>query len=154
MIPAMKTRIRIALGEKQELALGGLEFEVLRREVGEDSGTSIEIFGEVAGQRTQVLRFDCFQKDPHYHMPPAAPGQLAIDPARVGDPLEWALACTRERLPEMVRAAGYADLADKLDGAALRAGADRVRELVANAPPPDPAKAFEIEMEMPPVNPC
>lgn len=149
----MKTKLRIAVGETQRLALGGLEFEVLRREVGEDGGTSIEIFGEVAGQRTQVLRFDCFRLDPHYHMPPAAPGQLAIDPAKVGDPLEWALACTRERLPEMVRAAGYVDLADKLDAGALRAGAERVRELTANAPLPDPAKAFEVEMELPPVNP-
>jgi hypothetical protein len=150
----MKTKLRIAVGEKRELALGGLEFEVLRRDVGEDGGTSIEIFGEVAGQRTQVLRFDCFRLDPHYHMPPAAPGQLAIDPAEVGDPLEWALACTRERLPEMVRTAGYADLADKLDAGVFRANAERVRELVASAPPPDPAKAHEIEVDLPPVNPC
>jgi hypothetical protein len=149
----MKTKVRIAVGEKLELALGGLEFEVLRRDVGEDGGTSIEIFGEVAGERTQVLRFDCFRLDPHYHMPPAAPGQLAIDPAKVGDPLEWALACTRERLPEMIRTAGYADLADKLDPAVLRAGAPRVRELVARAPAPDPAKAVEMEIELPPVTP-
>ena len=86
-------------------------------------------------------------------MPPAAPGQLAIDPAKVGDPLEWALACARDRVPEMLRTAGYADLADKVDPAALRSGAQRVREMVARAPAPDPAKAFEVEMEIPPVNP-
>jgi hypothetical protein len=149
----MKQKIRIALGEKQTLEVGGLEIEVLRREVGDDAGTSIEFFGEVAGQRTQVLRFDCFRLDPHYHMPPSAPGQLAIEPAKVGDPIEWALACTRERVPEMVRAGGYADLADKLDAAALRAGVERVRAMVEHAPAPDPAKAFEIEVEMPPVNP-
>ena len=148
----MKQKIRIAVGEKRVLSLGGLEFEVLRRDVGEDGGTSIEIFGEVAGQRTQVLRFDCFRLDPHYHMPPAASGQLPIEREKVGDPLEWALACTRERVPEMIRAGGYADLADKVDAAALRAGAQRVRELVESAPAPDPAKAFEVEMELP-VNP-
>jgi hypothetical protein len=152
-MPGMKQKIRIAIGERQTLALGGLEFEVLRRDVGEDGGTSIEIFGEVAGQRTQVLRFDCFRLDPHYHMPPAAPGQLAIDPAKVGDPLEWALACARDRVPEMLRSAGYPDLADKVDAGALRSGAARVREMVARAPAPDPAKAFEVETEMPPVSP-
>jgi len=141
----MKTTVKIALGDKLTLALGGLEFVVLRREVGDDGGTSIEIFGEVAGEHTQVLRFDCFRLDPHYHMPPSAPGQLQIDRASVGDPLEWALACTRDRLPEMIRRAGYADLADKLDPALLRAGAARVRELVERAPAPDPARAFEIE---------
>jgi hypothetical protein len=146
----MKTKLRIAIGEKLELAQGGLEFEVLRREVGEDGGTSIEIFGEVSGQRTQVLRFDCFRLDPHYHMPPSASGQLAIEPAKVGDPIEWALACTRDRLPEMIRTAGYADLADKLDATALRSAAERVRDLVARAPAPDPANAFEVEMELPP----
>ena len=148
---AMTTKLRIALGEKQVLPLGGLEVEVLRREVGQDDGTSIEFFADVAGERTQVLRFDVFRLDPHYHMPPAAPGQLAIDKA-VGDPMEWALACTRDRLPEMIRTAGFADLADKLDPQLLRAGASRVREMVAQAPAPDPAKAFEIEVEMP-VNP-
>jgi len=148
----MKQKIRIAVGAKRVLSLGGLEFEVLRRDVGEDGGTSIEIFGEVAGQRTQVLRFDCFRLEPHYHMPPAASGQLPIEREKVGDPLEWALACTRERVPEMIRAGGYADLADKVDAAALRAGAQRVRELVESAPAPDPAKAFEVEMELP-VNP-
>jgi hypothetical protein len=145
----MKTKVRIAVGEKRALALGGLDFEVVRRDVGEDGGTSIEIWGEVAGQRTQVLRFDCFRLDPHYHMPPAASGQLPIDRAVVGDPLEWALACTRDRVPEMLRSAGYPDLADKVDAAALRTGAPRVRERVEQAPAPDPAKAFEVEMEMP-----
>jgi hypothetical protein len=145
----MKTKVRIAVGEKRALALGGLDFEVVRRDVGEDGGTSIEIWGEVAGQRTQVLRFDCFRLDPHYHMPPAAPGQLPIDRAAVGDPLEWALACARDRVPEMLRSAGYPDLADKVDAAALRAGAPRVRELVEQAPAPDPAQAYEVEMEIP-----
>jgi hypothetical protein len=145
----MKSKLRIALGEKQVLELGGLEVEVLRREVGEDDGTSIEFFADVAGERTQVLRFDCFRLDPHYHMPPSAPGQLAIDRNAVGDPIEWALACTRDRLPEMIRTGGYADLADKLDPRVLRAGATRVRDMVERAPAPDPAKAFEIEVELP-----
>lgn len=143
----MKQKLRIALGEKQELALGGLEFEVLQRQVGDDGGTSIEIFGEVAGQRTQVLRFDVFRLDPHYHMPPSDPGQLAIEREKVGDPLEWALACTRDRLPEMIRAGGYTDLADKLDANLFRANAARVRELVERAPAPDMSKAFEVEVD-------
>jgi hypothetical protein len=145
----MKTKVKIAVGDPMELALGGLEFVVLRRQVGDDGGTSIEVFADVSGERTQVLRFDCFRADPHYHMPPSAPGQLPIDRAAVGDPLEWALACTRDRLPEMIRKAGYADLADKLDPAVLRAGAARVRELVERAPAPDPARAYEMEIELP-----
>jgi len=143
----MKPKLRIALGEKQELALGGLEFEVLQRQVGDDGGTSIEIFGEAGGQRTQVLRFDVFRLDPHYHMPPSEPGQLAIEREKVGDPLEWALACTRDRIPEMIRAGGYADLADKLDPEVFSANADRIRGLVGRAPAPDMSKAFEVEVD-------
>src|SRR5262245_37302823 len=105
----METKVKIEVGDKLTLDLGGPEFVVLRREVGDEGGTSIEIFSDISGDHTRVLRFDCFRVDPHYHMPPSAPGQLQIVRASVGDPLEWALACTRDRLPEMIRRAGYAD---------------------------------------------
>ena len=139
----VQAELEVRIGEAVEVELGGLRFAIARREVGEDRGTSIEVYGEVDGAPTQVLRFDCFRRAPHYHMPPSAPGQLALDPVEVGDGVAWALRCTRERLPEMIRAAGYAELASRLDPAAFERGWGSVREAVARAP--EPTRTFRVD---------
>lgn len=132
----MLSLVKISVGEKVSVDVGGLRFEVVRRDVDDDGGTSIEVYADVEGDDTQVLRFDCFRQAPHYHMPPSVPGQLELDPAEVGDGLDWALECTRERLPEMLEKAGYPGVASRVDAAALRAGWTRVRDAAHSAPEP------------------
>jgi hypothetical protein len=72
-----------------------------------------------------------------------APGQLELDPAERGDGLAFALRCTRERLPELIRAAGFAELAGRLDPAAFERGWERLREAVARAP--EPTRSFRVD---------
>ena len=134
--------VEIRVGDPIELELGGLRFAVARREVGEDGGTSIEVYGEVNGAPAQLLRFDCFRQEPHYHLG-GAPGQLELDPADGSDGVAFALRCTRERLPEMIRAAGFAELASRLDPAAFERGWERLRDAVARAP--EPTRAFRVD---------
>ena len=128
--------MKIGQTEIAIVALGGLEFEVSAREIvdipklPDDGGVTIGVYGDASGERAQVLRFDCFRRGPHYHMPPSAPGQIELDGAQVGDGLEWAYACIRDELPAMIDKAGYAELARRVDAAALRSGWERVREAV------------------------
>ena len=129
--------MKISTGERVSVELGGLRFDVLRREIDDDGGTSIEVYGDVEGESTQVLRFDCFRKDPHYHMPPGVPGQLKLDQAEVGDPVNWALSQTRDHLPEMLRKAGFAALAEEIDAEALRRNWQVVQRAVETAPAPE-----------------
>lgn len=143
MAEAQPETITIQRGENRTLELGGLRFVARRQEVGEDGGHTIEVWGPVDGEDTQVLRFDCFRDAPHYHMPPSQPGARKLDRAEVGDPLEWALACARERLPEMVAKAGYAVLAGALDVAALAGGDAALRELIASCP--EPSESFDVD---------
>ena len=135
-------KITIATGEKVSVELGGLVFEVLRRDVGDDGGHSIEIYG-AEDRDTQVLRFDVFRKDPHYHMPPSAKGQLSL--ADVADPMEWALEQTRENLPEMIRKAGFEALADSLDTDAFKSGWTALRDAIGNAAEPTETKEFDVD---------
>ena len=125
--------MEMRVSEKKTFDVGGLSFTVLHRELGEkDGGVSIEVYGDVAGERTQVLRFDCFRKEPHYHMPPSAPGQLDLDPKEIGDAMDWSMRQIGEHLPEMIQTAGFIDLAKTVDRDALRGqGPDRVREAIA-----------------------
>ena len=135
-------KITIATGEKVSVELGGLVFEVLRRDVGDDGGHSIEVYG-AQDRDTQVLRFDVFRVDPHYHMPPSAKGQLSL--ADVADPMEWALEQTRENLPEMIRKAGFDALADSLDTGAFKSGWTAVRDAIDSAAEPTETQEFDVD---------
>ncbi len=101
---------------------GRLEFLVEQRDIGKDGGASVRVFGDVSGKRTQVLRFDCFRNDPHYHYAPDEHDVLMhLDPVTTGDPIAWTLERLRDFLPTMLHKASYDDLASSLDEPALRA---------------------------------
>ena len=92
---------------------GELSFAVEYRHVGVEEGPSVHVFGTVEGSFEEILRFDCFDKAPHYHygfsyidQPP-----VPIDPAAVGDPLAWVCSCIQSRLPEMLARAEASALA-------------------------------------------
>ena len=38
-----------------------------RREIMPDQGLMVQVYGDVDGQDTEILRFDCFDQAPHYH---------------------------------------------------------------------------------------
>lgn len=112
----------VAAARQVEAATGtdGLEAAVL-----DDRGVSLHVVGDVDGVPREVLRFDCFVEDPHYHYVSwreKANEVLHLDPVADGDPLDWALERLRSRLPEMLARAGVPDLAAALDvRAVLRA---------------------------------
>jgi hypothetical protein len=50
-------------------------------------GICIHVFGEVNGREEEVLRFDCFQRAPHYHYAWSTNDQyVALDTTADGDP--------------------------------------------------------------------
>ena len=132
--------MKMSDGEKVRVVVGGLRFEANRREFHSDEGTSldggttIEVYAEVDAEA--VLRFDCFRKDPHYHVPASALEPRHLDADEIGDPLEWAYAQVRQHLPDLIREAGYAKLAESVDARALRTGWEELRQAIASAPAP------------------
>ena len=50
--------------EEKVFHAGGVEFHVDNRNFGEDGGPSVRVFGEADGKNIQLLRFDCFRKNP------------------------------------------------------------------------------------------
>ena len=84
---------------------------------GSDEGLTFDITtagSEDEGKR--ILRFDCFYKEPHYHVGPSG-----IDAAHkmkdegVEDPVRWTLEQLKTRFPAMVKQAGYDEIAAKID---------------------------------------
>jgi hypothetical protein len=106
-----------------------------RKELMPDQGLMVQVYGEVDGKDTEILRFDCFDQTPHYHYGPLNHNiRLNMDKTTAGNPLGWTMDNLRNRLPDMIRRAGYDDLAAKVEAspipsATLDAAEEQGREL-------------------------
>jgi hypothetical protein len=102
---------------------------------GSDEGLTFDITTagpEDEGKR--ILRFDCFYKNPHYHVG-ASGGENAAHKMKdegVEDPVRWTLEQLKTRFPAMVKQAGYEEIAERIDQQVI---ADRLtrleREIIA-----------------------
>ena len=100
--------------------VGGVELHVDQRSFGADGGPSVRVYGEADGENIQLLRFDCFRKDPHYHYDPSGKNdQRHLDKASVPDSVAWTIEQLGENLVKMIRTAGYDSVADRVDQGAV-----------------------------------
>lgn len=88
---------------------------------GSDEGLTFDITTtgpENAGKR--ILRFDCFYKNPHYHIGPSDDHSVhKMKEEGVEDSVRWTLEQLKTRFPAMVKQAGYEDIAAKIDQQAI-----------------------------------
>jgi hypothetical protein len=102
-----------------------------------DTGVSIHVCGTDDGY--EYVRFDVFDDEPHYHYvhrhdDGTIENQVIdFDPTANGDMLPWAIRCLRDRLPEMLEAAGGARLIAELDMAVIGPALDAVLAMAADA---------------------
>ena len=100
--------------------VGGVELHVNQRSLGADGGPSVRVYGEAEGENIQLLRFDCFRKDPHYHYDPSGKNdQRHLDKASVPDSVAWTIEQLGENLVKMIQTAGYDGVANRVDQAAV-----------------------------------
>lgn len=103
-----------------------------------DEGVSIHVFDAADGW--ELLRFDVFEGEPHYHYVHRVPegGEVVnnvvdFDEVAHGDMLPWVLERLRTRLGEMLTCAGDADLAARIDPALVGPAVDEVAALAEAA---------------------
>jgi hypothetical protein len=90
----------------------------------DDGGMTLHVLGTADG--LEHLRFDCFEKEPHYHyihQDDLSNVVVRFDDIAEGDPVRWTLERVRNRLPEMLEHAGAGELA-----AAARAATPQILE--------------------------
>lgn len=98
----------------------GVEFHVENRDISDDGGPSVRVYGKVEGENIQLLRFDCFRKNPHYHYDPSGKNDHRnLDKESVPDSVAWTIEQLGKNLAEMIHTAGYASIADKVDQTAV-----------------------------------
>ena len=102
---------------------------------GTDEGLTFDITtagSEDEGKR--ILRFDCFYKNPHYHVGTSGGEQAAhkMKEEGVEDPVRWTLEQLKTRFPAMVKQAGYEEIAERIDQQAITYQLTRLeREIIA-----------------------
>jgi hypothetical protein len=149
--------IEIATGEAVEvevpLADAGarLFFRVLRREIGPDGGLSLELHGgaqDAAGETGELLRFDLFRDDPHFHIPATRTeptGHIEresdVDHAQL---VAKVVARAEVELAEWLRDAGQALLANELGAPPYSQVRNALQDAVAAAP--EPVKRIRVEL--------
>jgi hypothetical protein len=88
---------------------------------GSDEGLTFDI--TVAGAENEgkrILRFDCFYKNPHYHI--GSSGEQPVHNMKdegVEDPVRWTLEQLKSRFPAMIKQAGYEEIANRIDQQAI-----------------------------------
>ena len=84
---------------------GRFTLKIQHRKVDGDSGLCIHVFGPTASSETEeVLRFDCFNYEPHYHIA----WSYRQDPfiaIQDRDPFSWSLRKLGNSMNELLRAA-------------------------------------------------
>ena len=122
---------------------GNIRFGLEMREQGNDGGLAIHVLSDLAGtpddsytEETELLAFDCFREEPHYHYGPRNKNhRIYFDKTLVPDPLEWTLSVLKAgKLKPMIEAAGYPGVAADLD-----------ENLIASLMPRIEAKAREMQ---------
>jgi hypothetical protein len=89
--------------------------EALRTMGFDDNGLSFHVCDARSG--VEYLRFDMFEDGPHYHYLHAAEGYHEVvmyDHFASGPMFEWAIACLRSHLPDMLRYCRQDDLAGRV----------------------------------------
>lgn len=120
-------------GGIRDFVAGCLRITVEYRRTDDDEGPTIRVFGRVGDEETQVLRFDCFQSDPHYHYDPQGSNeQHDMEAENIRDPVEWTLHRLERDLPDMIRRAGYGSLADQVNSAQVAGQMDQIRDTMAS----------------------
>ena len=101
-----------------------------------DHGPSLRIYGDVEGKPVQLLRFDCFENQPHFHYDPEGKNnQLRMDKANVSDPIAWSMDYLRGNFASLLRIAGYDKLAAQIDEAALAGALPGVEKALRESAP-------------------
>ncbi|MBT5108834.1 MAG: hypothetical protein HOM25_09140 [Rhodospirillaceae bacterium] len=122
---------------------GAIRFGLEMRTLGDDGGLAIHVMADLSGtpngenfEETELLAFDCFRKEPHYHYGPRNKNhRIYFDKTVVPDPLEWTLDVLKARkIRDMIAAAGYPGVAADVD-----------EDIIASLLPSIEAKARELQ---------
>ncbi len=146
---APMAQLEIHTGMASEHSIGGLRFVAYRRDVGDfDGGISLYVWAALPDEDRELLRFDLFRGRPHYHAPAESEAGTPIELASHADCVGWCVEVLTTRVGEFLVRAGHAQIADRLDGAALAEAAPELNAILASLPEPTETESFEVPQSL------
>ena len=116
------------IGETK-IGAGAVTFAMQYRTQMPDQGVCIQVVGDDSGAEKELLRFDCFDQNPHYHYDPGNTNvRQPMDTTTAGNPIGFTLKQLRTRLPQMLERAGYPEVAGRLDSSLVSSKLDEVEQ--------------------------
>ena len=92
-----------------------------------DQGVIIQVRGDNEGRETNLLQFNCLHVERTFTYAPEGKARICqIDPITDGNPIGWTTRMIERRLPEMLAAAGFDQIAKSLDMEMVHAAAREV----------------------------
>jgi hypothetical protein len=126
-----------------------LEMRVLDDGEGRPGEKSISLHVFSNDRTTEYIRFDCFDRFPHYHYILNKTQNNVVwgyDPDANGPMVDWSFDAIRHRLPSFLRRAGESDLADRVEREGFDMSAlDRVRHAIDSWEPSLPSEEAMAE---------
>ena len=111
----------------ETITTGGLEFFVEHRTAAADGGPSLQVLAKLEDRAVQLLRFDMFYKQPHYHYEPNGQNiRYDLDPLTIDDGIGWAVSLIRSKLPQLIAKAGHEGILSAEDAAAVSAALPKI----------------------------
>jgi hypothetical protein len=87
---------------------------------GTDEGLTFDITTAGPEEGKRILRFDCFYKNPHYHVGASDDrSSHKMKDEGVEDSVRWTLEQLKTRFSSMVKQAGYEEIAERIDQQAV-----------------------------------
>jgi len=99
----------------------------------DDEGPIISVVGHVGDHETRLLEFYCYQNDPRYVYAPGKRDEVhhAKDEG-IEDMVEWTKHRLVKNLPDMLRRAGFGELADQIDAAEVARRLESLESLIGS----------------------
>jgi hypothetical protein len=105
---------------------GPLEFALEYRRFARERGWTIHVYGLRQGRREEILRFDCFNVNPHFHLGWSYLDRMFVPIPDTDDPLSWSLNEMRTHLSELLRESDAPDLVTVIDMETVNAALDEL----------------------------
>jgi hypothetical protein len=119
------------VSEPIELDVGGLRFAASFRS---PAGATLRVSGQAAGGWQELLRFDDFIDQPHFHVPAAGDATL-VDRDADGPALDFFVRQLRDHLGDLLVEGGYPEVLATIDLDAVTAAIDEIRQSMLDVVP-------------------
>jgi len=117
----METQTSATKSDPIVIEQAGMRMTIVHRRGlgGSDEGLTFDITA-AEDESKRILRFDCFYKNPHYHIGGSDDHNVhKMKDEGIDDSVRWTLEQLKSRLSSLVKQAGYEEIAERIDQKAI-----------------------------------